>query len=71
MDDREVHEIMTLLREGQEAEARTLFMTHLLEHCRALDQTLGKLLGWETNTDDYLWQVFKEVQHMGWFHFER
>jgi hypothetical protein len=67
MYDREVHQILTLLRAGQEAEARTLFMTHLLDHCRALDQAIGQLLGREPNTDEYLWQVFQGLQHLEWF----
>jgi len=67
MYDREAREIVTLLRDGQEAEARALFMTYLLAHCRTLDQIIGQLLGWEPNTDDYLWQVFKGMQHLEWF----
>jgi hypothetical protein len=45
-----------------------LFMTYLLAHCRELDQTYGKLYGWEPNTDEYLWQVCKGVQHWEWLH---
>ena len=67
MYDREVNQIIALLQDGQEAGARTLFMKHLLRHCRALDQALGQLLGWEPNTDDYLWQVFQGLQHLEWF----
>jgi hypothetical protein len=67
MYDREVRQILSLLRDGQEAEARAVFMKHLLAHCRALDQALGQLLGWAPNPDEYLWQVFKGLQHLEWF----
>jgi hypothetical protein len=70
MYEHEVRQIIALLREGQDTEARTLFMKHLLDHCRALDHALGELQGWEPNTDEYLWQVFKRAQHFGWFHFD-
>ena len=68
--DREVSQIIALLREGQDAAARALFMTHLLDHCRELDQTYGTLYGWEPNTDEHLWQVFKGVQHWEWLHLD-
>ena len=70
MYDREVRQIIALLREGQDAEARTVFMQHLLGHCQALDQAIGKLYGWEPNTDERLWQVFQGVRHLEWFHFD-
>jgi hypothetical protein len=68
MYEREVDKIIALLQEGHDAEARALFMTLILDHCRALDHALGEVLGWAPNTDDYLWQVFQGALHVGWFH---
>ena len=65
------NQIITLLDAGQDAKARTLFMTHLAAHCRKLDQALGKILDQNPSTDERLWQVFQEVHRHRVVQFER
>lgn len=67
MYDHEAGQIIDLLDDGLEAEARTLFMEHLAGPCRAIDQALGKIFGRQPYTDEHLWQVFQGVYRRGWF----
>ena len=61
------NQIIALLEAGQDAQARALFLQHLVAHCRRIDQQVGKALGRKPYTDERLWQVFKGAYHLGWF----
>jgi hypothetical protein len=61
------NQIIALLDDGQDAQARTLFMTQLAAHCRKIDQGLGTILEQDPYTDERLWQVFMEIHRIGWF----
>jgi hypothetical protein len=44
MPDREAHHILALLDQGQDAEARTLFLDRLAGRCRDIDQAVSAYL---------------------------
>jgi hypothetical protein len=67
MYDRETNQIITLLEQGQDAEARTLFLEHLAGRCRAIDQVVSECFDQERYNDDQLWEVFAMAYRLGWF----
>jgi hypothetical protein len=67
MYDREASQILDLLYDGQEVEARELFMEQLAGHCREIDQAVSEFLGYERYGDEQLWEVFAGAYRRGWF----
>jgi hypothetical protein len=62
MYDREAHQILALLDQGQDTEARALFMEHLVAHCRAIDQVISAGFGSAPYDDAHLWEVLLWVR---------
>ena len=67
MYDREARQIIALLDQGQDAEARTLFLEHLAGPCREIDQVVSEFFDHARYDDDQLWEVFALAYRQGWF----
>jgi hypothetical protein len=61
------NQIIALLDDGRDAEARALFMEHLAGHCREIDQAVSDFFGRERYDDAQLWEVFALAYREGWF----
>jgi hypothetical protein len=67
MYDCEARQIIAFLEQGQDAEARTLFLAHLAGPCRAIDQAVSECFDRAPYDDDQLWEVFALAYRLGWF----
>jgi hypothetical protein len=67
MDDHAAAQILALLGEGREAEARTLFMKQLVAHCRDIDRVISEFFSQARYDDAHLWEVFALASRQAWF----